>query len=758
MDSVNRPAPQNNSPPLRPDVPAAAPDVPISFAAWLRGNAMGLLIMAGVLVGAFLYFGEEGFWNVIKVALGLSCVIFIHELGHFAVAKWCDVHVETFSIGFGPALPGCSFKRGETTYKIALFPLGGYVKMLGEGEGEGEGEEDHNPRSFKNKPVGQRMAIISAGVVMNLISGCLFFVGVYLAYGERRIAGSIGSVDPGSPAWQAGVRSDSNILQIGPVDNPYFDDFQRIVMLSGKGEEIPLAYTPAEPPGQRFDIKLEPRRDEHNLQPMIGIASSSDLKLVEKRRRIPWPVAPGSAAARAEPPFEFGDVILGMSDPADPKKVTTLRGGSDGPEQAHVRYREFRRRLEQLARVPAVIQVRRAEDGKVVDITVPATSYYTLGLRMRMGQIVAVREGSPARRFGVQVPDPAKNLDGDIITEVELPEKNGTTKFVDGPPQKGERELDPVRLPWELREWAARRPDKAPVRLRVLRKTERGREPAVLELKWDEVRQYDREEPNHLQSPLSIPALGLAYRVENTVAGVRAGSPADKEGVKEGDVVKAVRFPTPGKKPGEFTPGRWDDLEPNQWARVAAIFQHVESDKIGLRLERGSEKLEVELVRELDETWPRADKGLLQSLDAIEHLQTADGSFFKALELGVNKTYRSIVTIYLSLKAMIVGRISPKQIGGPIMIARVAYDFAGQGFYEFLMFLALISINLAVVNFLPIPLLDGGHMVFLIYEKLRGKPASDRVLWIAMIVGIAMIAAIFLFASYQDILREWARR
>ena len=93
--------------------------------------------------------------RVAKVVLGLGFVIFIHELGHFLAAKWCDVHVQTFSIGFGPALPGCSFQRGETTYKIAVLPLGGYVNMVGEGA-EADEDEDY-PRSFKNKTVGQRM-------------------------------------------------------------------------------------------------------------------------------------------------------------------------------------------------------------------------------------------------------------------------------------------------------------------------------------------------------------------------------------------------------------------------------------------------------------------------------------------------------------------------------------------------------------------------------------------------------------------------
>src|SRR5262249_18557568 len=151
-------------------------------------------------------------------------VIFIHELGHFAVAKWCDVHVETFSIGFGPAIPGCSFQKGETLYKIAWFPLGGYVKMLGEGA-ESE-EEDDNPRSFKNKSVWQRMAIISAGVLMNVIFGFLCFIFVYDTHGVERPVCSVGLVDIGSPAWIKGIPSGAIIDQIGDTRSPFFDDLR----------------------------------------------------------------------------------------------------------------------------------------------------------------------------------------------------------------------------------------------------------------------------------------------------------------------------------------------------------------------------------------------------------------------------------------------------------------------------------------------------------------------------------------------------
>src|SRR5271157_3918193 len=116
------------------------------------------------------------FWNVVnilKVVFGLGFVIFIHELGHFVLAKWNGVKVEKFSIGFGPTVYG--FRRGETEYVLAALPLGGFVKMLGEGTEAEEGKST-DPRAFPNKSVSARMAIISAGVIMNLLLAYACFV------------------------------------------------------------------------------------------------------------------------------------------------------------------------------------------------------------------------------------------------------------------------------------------------------------------------------------------------------------------------------------------------------------------------------------------------------------------------------------------------------------------------------------------------------------------------------------------------------
>jgi len=126
----------------------------------------------------------------------------------------------------------------------------------------------------------------------------------------------------------------------------------------------------------------------------------------------------------------------------------------------------------------------------------------------------------------------------------------------------------------------------------------------------------------------------------------------------------------------------------------------------------------------------------------------------QAAQMGMRYTYSSIASIYMSLKALATQRVSATDnLHGPIDIAVFAYSTAGHGWADFLLLLGLISVNLAVVNFLPIPILDGGHMVFLIYEKLRGKPASENVRMAATWVGLVLLVSLMIFVIYLGVSR-----
>ena len=153
--------------------PSADAEAPQTLGAWFRQNGVQLAVVVAVIVAVCSYLHPM---DVLLAGLGLSLIIFIHELGHFLAAKWCDVHVKTFSIGFGPAVPFCSYKWGETTYMVGIIPLGGYVSMVGEGDNAGDEDAEEDPRSFRHKSVGQRMLIISAGVIMNILLGMACFV------------------------------------------------------------------------------------------------------------------------------------------------------------------------------------------------------------------------------------------------------------------------------------------------------------------------------------------------------------------------------------------------------------------------------------------------------------------------------------------------------------------------------------------------------------------------------------------------------
>jgi regulator of sigma E protease len=797
--------------------------------AWLQRNGPYLLLFVGGLVFLYWKFGLGGMLNLVEAGLGLGFVIFIHELGHFSIAKWCDVYVKTFSIGFGPALPGCRWKWGETVYKIALFPLGGYVWMLGEGE-ESE-EEDTNPRSFKNKKVGQRMAIISAGVIMNVILACLCFIAVYTAHGKRRDAGIIGGTDPGNVAWQKGVPPGAVVTRIGSRSNArgwpvYFDDLQSVVLASIHGEEIFLEYEYYEPGDtsgrpQHFETKLVARKGEDDNRPMVGVGHSLTVENLGDpvRKDLPAPVFAGSAAAAArlaadlgrddlilattDPDnpggmkpltrpvtladadlfelsqrflkladqelklevrkhgkaevasvsvvlqpgrFEFGDNILAATNPDKQFQLDPLPPDPRNPGSGRLDYYEFDRRLQLLAGQFLTVRVRH-ENGQEQDLLVPPAYHRTLGLRMGMGPISAVREGSPAEKAGVQAKDILKEV---LLTDGKTHAQQRFAIAVDGDnnPGQGVVLADPVQLPHDLKQWAWSH-EAVQATLTVLRydpKTGKERAPVVLPaVDWDGSPRwrFDHERVA-LSSPIPIQGLGLTYRVDTAVNEVT--DPAAEKGLQKNDVIKGIRFKVVMKKTGEGQYEPWVTLKPNQWAGAWSLLQSGDVQEVSLKLERGDQV--VVLEPRLDGTWPLAERGLILIPDM--RMQRANG-IGQALYMGLYDTATTILDVYGNLRGMVTGRISFTNVGGPLTIGVVAYKFAGMGFWELIFFLGLISANLAVINFLPIPFLDGGHMVFLIYEKIRGRPAPETVQAVATWAGLGLLALLMITVIILDV-------
>ena len=131
----------------------------------------------------------------------------------------------------------------------------------------------------------------------------------------------------------------------------------------------------------------------------------------------------------------------------------------------------------------------------------------------------------------------------------------------------------------------------------------------------------------------------------------------------------------------------------------------------------------------------------------------ADG-IGEAVTLGTRMTTRFLVDVWQQLKKMIFSdEISTKNLGGIITISFISYDTASQGLSKLFFFLALLSINLAIINLFPIPILDGGHLLFLLIEAIKGSPVSERTFGYSQVVGLVMIMSLMVYVTYQDIVR-----
>jgi regulator of sigma E protease len=197
----------------------------------------------------------------IMAILAFSLLVIIHELGHFTLAKLNGVKVHEFSLGMGPKLFG--IKGKETEYLIKAFPIGGYVKM----EGEDEGSND--PRAFNNKTPGQKLSIVSAGAIMNLILAVVLFAIVGAV--EGYVLPVIGEVVPNSPAMKAGIVVGDKITKVNSVNIERWDDFL-IEMSTNKGESLNIEVTRDSKVEQ---LLLKPLKDEKENKFIIGIRVSN---------------------------------------------------------------------------------------------------------------------------------------------------------------------------------------------------------------------------------------------------------------------------------------------------------------------------------------------------------------------------------------------------------------------------------------------------------------------------------------------------
>ena len=684
------------------------------------------------MLGLWLF--ELSSWLVIlQVAIGLGFVIFVHELGHFLVAKACGVKCEKFYIGFDiGGLKLVSFTWGETEYGVGILPLGGYVKMLGQDDNPAaaareaqrarEARDSHpvrdvleagdlpheptsdphpawDPRSYPAQSVPERMAIISAGVIMNVIFAVLLAAWAF-GLGVEELTCEVSSVRPGGAAWRAGLRTGDEIVAIGDKVDPVFTDLQKGVTLGDPAEGVRFTVVRSADQSERL-LTLHPDTDLGI--PTVGVTSPFSLTL-------PADLEPGlpGAAGRATPAFTPGDTI------------TAVAGEPVG------NYAELIAALAKQPAKPVELTVRQQATDAPVTIQLPPQPRLETGLVMAAGPINSVQADSPAARAGIRPGDRLVSVDGEAI---------GNPLTLDSRLRAHAGELVLLGL---IRDPAAIDAAGEP-QVETIQLTPR-------EVTWI-------EESRWPQSPVAVSSLGISYAVGSRVVSVSPDSPAAAAGVKPDEVVTRARFLQAGDqatKTREDDPGVELSEESPSWPFVMAMLQQSPANtRLHLTvtatdgLSRDVELLPVAAADEFV-----VDRGLV--FQPVYRLVKA-GSVGAALGQGMAKTTEDLSVVYRFLQKITSNQISPRLLGGPIEIAKQAGKSAQEGLGRLLLFLTMLSANLAVINFLPIPVLDGGHMVFLLYELIRGKPPSEHVVGILSYLGLFLLLSLMLFVFGLDL-------
>lgn len=700
-------------------------------------------------------------FNLLLIVIGFGLVIVVHELGHFLAARWAGIRVHAFAVGFGQAV--CSYRKGmgfrmgstepefvrrlkklgerpdrgdlpgvsATEYRLNWIPFGGYVKMLGQEDMDPAARSDA-PDAYNNKSVAKRLVVISAGVVMNVLLAAVLFVIVFLA-GMSTPPAIVGDVLGDGPAARAGVMPGDVIRTINGREVDQFAELAMIAAMTPRGSAVELTVERPGAPGtpgtpgtpETIDISIEPARDSVSKLMQLGIASAYSNEI--------WPEDAGGTVRAMLDSLGLDEVRLGATleavngTPVEPVGVTSY---------AQVRTAdEMRSAIESSGGEPVLLRFANP-DGSTAEArieprpsfqraTVPLaenTVYdidHLVGLAPVMGVRTTAERGEAA---GLRA--------GDLFVRVgnavwpNLAEGIAQIRAHTG----RDVELAVLR-------------DGATVKL-TARVDHRGTVGFIPEERFD------------LNRVASLPEMGA------------------------GDALPASRL-SPAPIPGSRLIGVYDKSKPFEYGDVRTasfgdVRRELRNETAGAFASGGSATLmlvfEVEsaehpepAIETVELTLSAEEIAAVQALgwDASRHLAVFRSATYLrqaqdpvgAVVMGVGATRDMLVRTYITFLRLFDGTVRVEHLRGPVGIADVGVQFASQGIVYLLYFLALISANLAVINFLPVPFVDGGHAVFLMIEGIMRKPVPVVIQNYATLAGLFAIMAVFLIVTFNDITR-----
>ena len=709
-------------------------------------------------------------FDLLLVVLGFSAIIVIHEAGHFFAARWAGIRVLAFAVGFGPALvsyrKGFGFRRGSseaeylkiradeakarlaavdstsarlatremssTEYRVNILPFGGYVKMLGQDDAD-PGAVSTDPDSYQNCIPWKRMVVISAGVVFNIITAAILFIVVFNpAVGLRQESPRIGKViDQDRPAATAvavnaaalgvketGLKPGDTILSVNGEKPSHFNDFSLAIAMSPKDTPIDLRVQRAGVDGV-LQFNITPKVDEESRMLGIGASYMSSTVVHSGSRRenvtvrktldaLGFPgIDPGARLTRVngKPIISVYDLDAAVNASGGKPVVATF----ESPTTSGVTPKSTDITITPRPELPAakVLAGAKGEEFTVYP-------HHLLGLTPVLA-VTSVEEGSPAAAGGI--------LPGDVFQQIgmtEWPSHSAGMAVI--------RACKDANLP-----------------IVVYRK---GKDGLWATKDLGSIRTKNTGQLGF--TPTDSAALTNIVSAWPSM-GVTGATPSGGAlpGLKSGSRIVAVDG-KPVITLGELRNAMKEIVTPGTASTVTLT---VELPSAVKDTKPATEQIAWPLTSE--DTATLAHLGWENPLDSRifdpdRFVWKAD-SIGGAIPMGLHETCRVMTNTYLTFARLFQGTVKVEHLKGPVGIAHVGVAIADKGFVWLLFFMALISVNLAVINFLPMPIADGGHMVFLLYEQLTGRPPSARFQNAAAICGLVILGTLFLVVTFHDV-------
>jgi regulator of sigma E protease len=667
-----------------------------------------LIIIAGVIFLAAQH--PAATWKVVQVAVGFGAVIFIHELGHFLMAKLCGIKVEAFSIGFPPVLFSVrKLKSGlrvrfmpktdvtepqqegdaDTEYCVGIIPFGGFVKMLGQSD-SGAVEKTDDPRSYLNKPIWQRVVVVAGGVVFNAIGAMILYMALFM-HGLQLMPAVVGEVIPDSPADVAGLKAGDRIVEI---EGETFIDFTTVILsaaLSDKDRGVAMKIERSGSPA--IDVRLaadKPVNDTSGIR-VFGIAQPTTLKINPYVKE-----AEDIESLFKKSGFRPGDTLTAINgNPlTQPWQLEEVIASS----------------LTATAKLTATRAYPAGSSTSVVDVEMPLfcaaqlpnfqnefdlAHIYSIVPRLRALEIV-----EPMDKDGLKK--------GDILIQVG---------DVEHPTYK------------DLREQTEAHKDKK-LSMTVLRQGADGQLAEHAIAVYPKARKGD----NGRVTLGVIVELDMEHPVVACTADLTTGPSALP--IPAGSVITAV-----------------DGESVNSFYDVVRLIRASSGQRVSIEYRHGQDAGGTALdVPQEDALHIRSSMLNPAPFESLRDMYRA-GNPFEAIVWGVKRTKQYIMQSVMTLIGLFSGSVPGSSLSGPVGIATISYKMAGQGFLDLLNFLGLVGSCLVVMNLLPLPIVDGGVIVLLIIEKFRGAPLNQKIQEVITWVGLGLLLSVFVLVTYNDIVR-----